>query len=154
MQTEGRRPEAFGGIMANHRKHSTRARTETAALASRRLAPHRTSPAVVAPTALATLDKPRASAHADLVNRTADFASAAAPDVPFSRSGWGSVSKGQSAATVPVRGMTSDSLVLVTLQSVPARVYVHGAVPAQGEFTVHLSKKAPRATRFAWYVLD
>ena len=43
---------------------------------------------------------------------------------------------------------------LVTLQSVLARVYVHGAVPADGEFTVHLSKKAPRDTRFAWHVLD
>ena len=62
--------------------------------------------------------------------------------------------KGQSAATVRVPGMTSDSLVLVTLQSVLARVYVHGAVPADGEFTVHLSKKASRATRFAWHVLD
>jgi hypothetical protein len=44
--------------------------------------------------------------------------------------------------------------VLVTLQSVLARVYMHGAVPADGEFTVHLSKKASRETRFAWYVLD
>jgi hypothetical protein len=50
--------------------------------------------------------------------------------------------------------MTPDSLVLVTLQSVLARVYVHGAVPGHGRFTVHLNKKASRETRFAWYVLD
>jgi hypothetical protein len=120
--------------MASHRKPATRARrSETAALASARLAPHRTSLVTgPAPTAVATLERPRVDA----------------------RSGWGSVAKGRSAATVRVPGLTSDSLVLVTLQSVLARVHVLAAVPADGDFTVHFSKKASRESKFAWHVLD
>jgi hypothetical protein len=50
--------------------------------------------------------------------------------------------------------MTSESLVLVTLQSARSGVHVLGAVPADGKFTVHLSKKAPRLTKFAWFVVN
>jgi hypothetical protein len=142
--------------MASHRKPATRARrSETAALASARLAPHRASiSALAAPMALATLDRPRPEPVAEARMFLDEAALVSANDDPLSRSGWGSVSKGQSAATVQVPGMTPESLVLVTLQSVLAKVYVHGAVPAKGEFTVHLSKRAPRDTRFAWHVLD
>jgi hypothetical protein len=71
-----------------------------------------------------------------------------------SRSGASSVAKGKSSEIVPVAGMTPDSLVLVTLQAARPGVYVQCAVPGHGGFTVHLSKKAPRATKFAWIVLN
>jgi hypothetical protein len=72
----------------------------------------------------------------------------------FSLSGSGSVSAGHSVESVSVSGLTSSSLVLVTLQSAFSDVYVQSAVPASGHFTVHLSKKAPHATKFAWFVLN
>jgi hypothetical protein len=119
--------------MANHRKTTDGARRSHNAALANRLALHRaTRPTVAGAGALATLEPPRPEPAA---------ASASVP-------------KGQSSETVTVSGMTSDSLVLVTLQSARSGVHVLGAVPAHGEFTVHLSKKAPRATRFAWYVVN
>jgi hypothetical protein len=72
----------------------------------------------------------------------------------FSRSGSSSVAAGHATKTVSVSGITSSSLVLVTLQSASSGVYVQSAVPASGQFTVHLSKKAPNTTKFAWFVLN
>jgi hypothetical protein len=119
--------------MANHRKTADGARrSHNAALASR-LALHRTArPTVAGASAMATLEAPRPEPAA---------ASATVP-------------KGQSSETVSVSGMTSESLVLVTLQSARSGVHVLGAVPADGKFTVHLSKKAPRLTKFAWFVVN
>jgi hypothetical protein len=72
----------------------------------------------------------------------------------FSRSGSALVPKGAKMRTVTVVGATPASLVLVTLQSVRSGVSVLGAVPEHGTFTVHLNKKAPRDTKFAWFVLN
>lgn len=72
----------------------------------------------------------------------------------FSRSGSAQVPKGAKTQTVTVSGMSADSLVLVTLQSAHSGVSVLGAVPEDGTFAVHLNKKAPRETRFAWFVLN
>jgi hypothetical protein len=72
----------------------------------------------------------------------------------FSRSGSSSVSAQHSSKTVTVSGITSSSLVLVTLQSAISGVYVQSAVPASGHFTVHLNKTASQATKFAWFVLN
>lgn len=74
--------------------------------------------------------------------------------VHFSRSGSSSVSTGVASKTVSVPGMTSSSLVLVTLQSAYSGVYVQSAVPASGKFTLHLSKKATHTTHFAWFVIN
>jgi hypothetical protein len=73
--------------------------------------------------------------------------------VHFSRSGSASVPQGSRARTVNVAGMTSSSLVLVTLQRAVSGVHVEGAVPASGKFTVQLNKAAPTAIRFAWFVV-
>jgi hypothetical protein len=72
----------------------------------------------------------------------------------FSRSGSSSVSAHQTTKTVTVSGISPASLVLVTLQSAISGVYVQSAVPASGHFTVHLSKTASQATKFAWFVLN
>lgn len=72
----------------------------------------------------------------------------------FSRAGSSSVSTGHWSATVAVSGMTSSSLVLVTLQSHYSGVYVQSAVPAAGKFTVNLGAKAPHTTHFAWFVIN
>lgn len=71
----------------------------------------------------------------------------------FSRTGGGTVATGHSTHAVSVSGLTSSDLVLVTLQTANAGMYVLGAVPATGKFTLHLSKNAPHPTKFAWFVL-
>lgn len=71
----------------------------------------------------------------------------------FSRSGAASVAQGSATKTVTVAGMTASSLVLVTLQVSVSGLYIAGAVPGSGKFTVHLNKAAPTATRFAWFAL-
>jgi hypothetical protein len=72
----------------------------------------------------------------------------------FSRSGAATVAQGSKTKTVTVSGMTSSSLVLVTLQVSVAGLYVAGAVPGSGKFTVHLNKSAPTTMRFAWFALS
>lgn len=72
----------------------------------------------------------------------------------FSRSGSASVAQGSRTKSVTVSGMTSSSLVLVTLQVSVSGLYVAGAVPATGKFTLHLNKAAPTKMKFAWFVLS
>jgi hypothetical protein len=50
--------------------------------------------------------------------------------------------------------LTSASLVLATLQTHASGVYVASAVPAKGQFTLHLSKKATKKVKFAWFVVS
>lgn len=72
----------------------------------------------------------------------------------FSRSGRAAVSAGQSSKVVTMAGVTSASLVLVTLRTRRSGVYVAAAVPAAGKFTVYLNKAVTAATYFAYLVLD
>ncbi|HZC51294.1 MAG TPA: hypothetical protein VE441_02175 [Mycobacterium sp.] len=74
--------------------------------------------------------------------------------VHFSRSGAASVAQGTRTKTVNIAGMTASSLVLVTLQKTVNGVYLEGAIPGSGKFTVRLSKTAPTAIRFAWFVVS
>lgn len=74
--------------------------------------------------------------------------------VHFSRAGSATVAQGTRVKTVNVSGMTASSLVLVTLQKAVTGVYVEGAVPASGRFTVHLNKAVPTAMKFAWFVVS
>lgn len=72
----------------------------------------------------------------------------------FSRSGRAAVGAGQSSKVVTMAGVTSASLVLVTLRTRRSGVYVAAAVPATGKFTVYLNKAVTAATYFAYLVLD
>jgi hypothetical protein len=168
----------MGDVVANHRKHAAGApRSEAAAIISKHVALRRTGLVTVAGVPLVTtLAEPPAEPADDTefmlggqrANRHSFAArgrvvrhdekhrpgSDAATGVSGDGTGSASVPKGRSTETVSVSGMTLDSLVLVTLQSVNSGVHVLGAVPAHGEFTVHLSKKAPQATKFAWSVLN
>ncbi len=72
----------------------------------------------------------------------------------FSRSGRAAVSAGQSSKVVTMAGVTSSSLVLVTLRTRRSGVYVAAAVPAAGKFTVYLNKAVTATTYFAYLVLD
>jgi len=74
----------------------------------------------------------------------------------FSRSGVVTVGAGKSRATVGNAGLTSESLVLVTLQQHATGVYVLAAVPdvAADAFTVYLSKAVPARTKVAWFIVN
>lgn len=74
--------------------------------------------------------------------------------VHFSRSGHATVASGTKTKTVTVSTMTSSSLVLVTLQNTATGIYIAGAVPASGKFTVHLNNAAPTNMKFAWFILS
>lgn len=74
----------------------------------------------------------------------------------FSRSGVLTVRAGKSAVTKTRVALTSQSLVLATLQQDHADVWVRSAVPdvAAGSFTIHLSKAAPARTKVAWFIIN
>jgi hypothetical protein len=72
----------------------------------------------------------------------------------FSRSGRTYVAANRSYRVVTLAGVTSASLVLVTLQSRRTGVYVVAAVPAAGKFTVYLNKAVTATTYFAYMVLN
>lgn len=72
----------------------------------------------------------------------------------FSRSGRTSVGAGASSRVVTMAGVTTASLVLVTLQTRRTGVYVAAAVPAAGKFTVYLNKAVTATTYFAYMVLN
>jgi hypothetical protein len=72
----------------------------------------------------------------------------------FSRSGRTYVSAGKSSRIVTLAGVTTSSLVLVTLQTRRTGVYVAAAVPAAGKFTVYLNKAVTGTTYFAYMVLN
>ncbi len=72
----------------------------------------------------------------------------------FSRSGRSYVSASHSSRLVTLAGVTTTSLVIVTLQTYRSGVYVAAAVPASGKFTVYLSKAVTATTYFAYFILN
>jgi hypothetical protein len=72
----------------------------------------------------------------------------------FSRSGSAKVGAGKSSVKVNVPGLTANNLVLATLQKSVRGVYIEGAVPAAGHFTVKLSKTTGTAIKVAWMVIN
>jgi hypothetical protein len=80
----------------------------------------------------------------------------------FDRSGVVTVPNGAiSAIATTIRGgaplkLLGGSMVLATLQTRRAGLYVQAAVPdpAKGRITIYLNKKAPGAVNVAWLVLD
>lgn len=71
----------------------------------------------------------------------------------FKNSGVAAVSAGQRTKTVSVPGMTASSLVLATIQDPQNGVFIEGAKPAAGSFTITLSKNAASSLPVAWFVL-
>ena len=72
----------------------------------------------------------------------------------FSRSGRSYVTAAHSTRVVTLAGVTTSSLVIVTLQTYRSGVYVAAAVPAAGKFTVYLSKAVTATTYFAYFILN
>jgi hypothetical protein len=72
----------------------------------------------------------------------------------FSRSGRTYVSASHSSRAVTLAGVTTSSLVIVTLQTYRTGVYVAAAVPAAGKFTVYLNKAVTATTYFAYFILN
>jgi hypothetical protein len=54
---------------------------------------------------------------------------------------------------VSVAGLTSANIVLATIQNPQAGVFIEGAQPSSGSFTITLSKKAPGAVHVGWFVI-
>jgi hypothetical protein len=74
----------------------------------------------------------------------------------FSRSGIVTIPAGASQITNSVSSLTSDSLVLATLQQNRPGVWVRAAVPdvAANSFTIFLNQAVVVATNVAWFLLD
>jgi hypothetical protein len=72
----------------------------------------------------------------------------------FSRSGKSYVSASRSTRVITLAGVTTASLIIVTLQTYRAGVYVLAAVPAAGKFTVYLNKVVPGTTYFAYFIVN
>jgi hypothetical protein len=64
------------------------------------------------------------------------------------------VAAAHSALNVDVSGITSSSLVLATLQKTASGVYVAGAVPTTGHFTLYLNRTVPVNMKFAWFIIN
>jgi hypothetical protein len=71
----------------------------------------------------------------------------------FKNSGTVSVPAGQGSVKVTVAGLTSANIVLATIQNPQSGVFIEGAQPGAGSFTITLSKKAPGAVHVGWFVI-
>lgn len=89
------------------------------------------------------------------VRASGDLALSVHGKATFSRSGRGKVPQGKSGVLVSVpSGLAASALVLATLQNAGTDVYLKYAKRADAtHFTVTLSKVAPSATYFAWFVI-
>jgi hypothetical protein len=76
--------------------------------------------------------------------------------VVFSRSGLLTVAAGKSSISKAVGALSATSMVLATLQSNRAGVYIQAAVAsrASGRITIHLNKKVTAATKVAYFILN
>lgn len=87
------------------------------------------------------------------VNHLAPFVNGRAG---FKTSGICTVPKKRSYVNADVGGLTPWSMVLATLQTNSAGVYIQAAVanPTKGKITIYLNKAAPVATKVAYLVLQ
>jgi hypothetical protein len=76
--------------------------------------------------------------------------------VVFSRSGLLTIAAGKSSISKAVPALSATSMVLATLQTNRAGVYIQAAVasPRTGRITIYLNKTMPAATKVAYFVLD
>jgi hypothetical protein len=74
----------------------------------------------------------------------------------FSRSGKATVKAGATTVVVKNVALTTDSLVLATLQQVEAGIYVAGVVPsaANSKFTIYLNQAPTGALKVAWFIVN
>jgi hypothetical protein len=71
----------------------------------------------------------------------------------FKNSGTVSVPAGSNSVKVSVAGLTTANIVLATIQNPQSGVFIEGAQPSSGSFTITLSKKAPAAVHVGWFVI-
>jgi hypothetical protein len=69
-------------------------------------------------------------------------------------SGVATVPGGKKTATVQVGGLTTSSMVFATIQQPQSGVYIEGAAPGNGSFTLTLSKEPSAPLHVAWFVLE
>jgi hypothetical protein len=76
--------------------------------------------------------------------------------VVFSRSGLLAIAANRSSVSKAVPALSATSMVLATLQTNRAGVYIQAAVasPASKKITIYLNKKVTAATKVAYFVLD
>lgn len=76
--------------------------------------------------------------------------------VSFKRAGRATIAKGARSVSVKVPALSAKSMVLATLQTNRAGVYIQAAVakPTLGKITIVLNKSVPAATKVAYFVLD
>jgi hypothetical protein len=61
---------------------------------------------------------------------------------------------GRKTVTVTASAVTSSSIVLATLQISKSGLYVQGAVPGAGSFTINLNKTASADLPVGWFVIS
>jgi hypothetical protein len=72
----------------------------------------------------------------------------------FSRSGKITIGRGRSSVAKALAGVTASSLVIATLQTYRAGVYIAAATPALGSFRIRLNKAAAGPTVVVWMILN
>ena len=72
----------------------------------------------------------------------------------FSRSGKLTIGAGRSSIGKTLAGVTTSSLVIATLQTYRAGVYVAAATPALGSFRIRLNKAVTGSTVVVWMILN
>jgi hypothetical protein len=72
----------------------------------------------------------------------------------FSMSGVVTVTKGHASLTVTAAGVRTTNLVLATIQTPEAGVYIEGAAPSSGSFRITLSKAVSADMQIGWLVLE
>ncbi len=74
----------------------------------------------------------------------------------FSRSGRGTIPKGESTFTVSGVRIDPESLVLATLQQDRGAIYVRSAVPTDfgNSFTITLNQRVPQDTVVGWFIVN
>ena len=75
--------------------------------------------------------------------------------VSFSQSGTLTIAAGKSSVSAAMPALSPTTMVLATLQTNRAGVYIQAAVagPAAGKITIYLNKKVTAATKVAYFIL-
>ena len=77
------------------------------------------------------------------VKRQAEFRTAALLPLPTR----------QNSVKVTIASLTTANIVLATIQNPQSGVFIEGAQPSLGSFTITLSKKPPAPVHVGWFVI-